>query len=88
MKSKYSIEKSVKYLTNFLNTYPKQRGYKLYTRETYIKDILYGLGASLSEDYSWTDGFDKFQKEVLLPLILKNLRLNKDELLNIYRNMQ
>lgn len=45
----------------YMNTYPNQVGYEDYTDETYIDDILYGLGTSIGpEEYNFHDGYMKF----------------------------
>lgn len=59
------MRRAVEYLTNYMVTYPKQPGYKDYSDETLINDVLYGLGVGLSEKYRMADGFREF-KAVLL----------------------
>ena len=65
MKTKRNIKASVKYLQEYMETYPVQIGYETYRRETYIDDILYGLGVSLDKKYMYAGGFDLFKKELL-----------------------
>lgn len=63
------IEKAVEYLKDYINTYENQTGYKDYSDRTFIADILYGLGASLDDEYQNADGFRKFKEEVLAPYV-------------------
>lgn len=58
------MKAAVAYLQKYMATYDKQAHYQDYTDETYINDVLYGLGASLDEKYKFADGFSKF-KELL-----------------------
>lgn len=55
------MKKAVEYLTKYMTTYDKQYGYLDYGDETYIDDILYGLGVSLGDEYRTATGFDKFK---------------------------
>lgn len=55
------IESAVAYLREFMNTYDQQQGYSDYSDETYINDVLYGLGVSLSKEYQFAGGFRKFR---------------------------
>ena len=48
-----TMEEVVQHLTQYINTYENQVGYKKYTEETLIDDILYGLGVSLSKEYEF-----------------------------------
>ena len=66
MKSIESVDmgKAIELLKDFVNTYDEQQGWEKYTPETYINDILYGLGTSISDEFKFAGGFDKF-KEVL-----------------------
>lgn len=52
---------AVAYLKKYMATYDKQMGYLDYRTETYMEDILYGLGASLGAEYQFSDGFAKFK---------------------------
>jgi hypothetical protein len=54
------MERAVAYLRNFMATYDQQQGYGDYSDETYINDVLYGLGVSLSDEYQFAGGFRKF----------------------------
>jgi len=42
-----------------------------------IKDMIYGLGISMSNEFEYAQGYDKFIEEILIPLISrKNIRKN------------
>ena len=62
------ITAAVAYLSDYMTTYDKQFGYADYSEETYIDDVLYGLGASLSDEYKFAPGFDAFKKKLLAHL--------------------
>ena len=57
-----SMEEIVAELQKYVGTYHKQHGYENYRDEMYIDDILYGLGKSLSEEYEYANGFQKFRR--------------------------
>lgn len=65
MNKQERMENAVEYMTEYMRTYPTQYGYKDYSDETYIDDILYGLGASLDGKYRFAQGFDQFKKRLL-----------------------
>ena len=56
------MERAVAYMRKFMDTYDQQQGYKDYSDQTYIDDVLYGLGASLSGEYEFAGGFRKFRE--------------------------
>ena len=58
------MKRAVAYMRHFMNTYDQQAGYQDYSDRTYIDDVLYGLGASLSGEYEFAGGYRKF-REVL-----------------------
>lgn len=72
-----NIKAAYKYLFHYLFTYPKQKSWETYGRETWVNDVLYGLGVSLghtdeesSKDidgnpYRYASGFDNFKMELL-----------------------
>lgn len=41
---------AVKYLQDYMRTYSEQYGYMDYTDETFIDDVLYGLGVAIDEE--------------------------------------
>lgn len=56
-------------LQKYVRTYDNQVGYEKYRLETYLNDILYGLGASISDDFQFAPGFEKF-KDFLVKFIV------------------
>ena len=62
------IEKALTYLKDYVNTYDMQHGYQSFSEETWINDILYGLGLSLSDEYKFSEGFEKFKERLLKEL--------------------
>ena len=58
------MKRAVEYMRKFMDTYDQQQGYQDYSDRTYIDDVLYGLGASLSGEYEFAGGYRKF-REVL-----------------------
>lgn len=64
--SQKRMELMVKYLQRYLETYDKQVGYKNYEDETFINDVLYGLGVALNpEKHQYAIGFDLWKKELI-----------------------
>jgi hypothetical protein len=59
------ISKSIDYLTDFASSYPTQLGFDDYTTETFMDDMLYGLGVSLSDDYRFSIGFKQFKIDLI-----------------------
>jgi hypothetical protein len=66
MKSIESVDmkNAVEHLKEYVGTYENQGGWEKYRPETYVDDILYGLGISISDDFKFAGGFDRF-KEIL-----------------------
>ena len=66
MKSIESVDmkNAIEHLKEYVGTYENQGGWEEYRPETYIDDILYGLGTSISDKFKFADGFDRF-KEIL-----------------------
>jgi len=60
-----TMEEVVASLQDYVGTYNNQHGYEKYPDEMLIDDILYGLGAALSEDYKFADGFQKFKEKLI-----------------------
>lgn len=59
------MREAVAYLRRYMDTYHKQHGYEDYRDETFIDDVLYGLGVALQpEKFKYADGFRQF-KDVL-----------------------
>jgi hypothetical protein len=65
LKNEGGMVEAVKYLQNYLNTYTDQQGYEDYSVNTYVDDILYGLGVSInSKKYAFATGFSEFKKDL------------------------
>jgi len=53
-------------MKNYVNTYDSQTGWEDYSDETFIKDMLYGVGLAVDrKKYEWSDGFLLFKKKIL-----------------------
>jgi hypothetical protein len=53
----------VEYIQDYMRTYTQQYNYQEYTDETFIQDILYGLGVAINpQDHRWADGFDRWKE--------------------------
>ena len=64
-KKQKRVERVVKRLQEYMNTYNEQVGYLDYSDETIIKDVLYGLGIALRPKHNaWATGFRKFKEEL------------------------
>ena len=64
------MKKAVESLQEYMNTYSNQTGYLDYSDETFINDVLYGIGIALEpEDHQFAQGFRKFLKEKLKKLV-------------------
>ena len=66
MKSIESVDmrKALDSLKEYVDTYDQQSDWERYRSETYVNDVLYGLGISISDEFRYADGFDRF-KQVL-----------------------
>ena len=61
----FDIDNAIDYLQKYIDTYKSQQGYKKYTLDTYVDDILYGLGVSISsKHYSFLRGFLLFKAKL------------------------
>lgn len=62
------IEQMHNDLLKYITTYgPMQPGWEKFSRETYILDVLYGLGVALDrERYENADGFRRFMADLEL----------------------
>jgi hypothetical protein len=61
---KKSNAQTVDTLRKTLNLYKKELGFSGYTEETVIDDLLYFVGYSLSKEYAFADGYDKFKQRL------------------------
>lgn len=60
------MKKAVERLQKYMETYDQQSKYLDYSEETFIDDVLYGLGVALDHDeYSFFFGFQKFKKRLV-----------------------
>lgn len=63
--------KTVKAFQEYVAFYSGQRFYQDYSDETFIHDMIYGIGIALNEkEYSWADGYEKW-KERLIDTVFK-----------------
>lgn len=59
---KTRMQLAVSSLQTYIATYDKQAGYQHYSDETFINDVIYGLGVALDPSgYAYADGFDRFK---------------------------
>jgi hypothetical protein len=64
------IQKAITYLRDYMVSYDKQYGCLDYSDETFIDDVLYGLGEALDKDkYEFAGGFAMFKKRLRLHLL-------------------
>ena len=64
---KFDIENAINYMEKFVDSYRKSQDpfYKEFTMDTYLLDLLYGIGVSISEEYRMANGFYKFKKDLI-----------------------
>ena len=56
----------VKYLQQYMETYPNQYGYENYNDFTFIDDLLYGLGVVLNpEEHRFSNGYDVWKQKLI-----------------------
>ena len=67
-KQREKMKAAVAYMQEYVATYSNQPGFESYTEETYIDDILYGLGVSLDKKNKWAGGFENFKERLRLHL--------------------
>lgn len=64
--SQKRIKLMVQFLTRYMETYDKQYNYEGYSDETFIEDILYGLGVALNpQEHRFADGFDRWKEKLI-----------------------
>ena len=50
-------------MKHYIDTYPDQLGWKQYSKETMLADLVYGIGIAMDRDkYEFADGYDAFKK--------------------------
>lgn len=63
--------KALAFVKDYVRTYNKQVQWDRVSEDTFIKDMIYGIGVGLdAKAYSFADGFDRFQarlREMLEP---------------------
>jgi hypothetical protein len=59
------IKSSVNHFQKYVGTYRDQAYWETYPIETYINDMLYGLGISIDRKYRFAGGYEKFKKYLL-----------------------
>lgn len=67
--TQFDIELALSTLKHYVNSYDTQLGWKEYTEETFMKDMVYGVGISIDEKYTYKDGFELFLKKLSAPKI-------------------
>lgn len=55
----------VNFQANYWFTYSTQIGFQNYQTHTLFDDSLYAVGASISKDYTWAQGYRKFKLDLL-----------------------
>jgi len=68
------MEDIVEKFQGYMSTYHEQPGYQEYTDETFIEDILYGMGVSIDPKYQFANGLRDFKK-----VLLKHLKKSEEE---------
>lgn len=58
------MRERVAYLKDYVGTYDSQAHYEDYSDKTYVDDILYGLGLSMTglTDYTGAGGYERFKQ--------------------------
>ena len=59
-----TIEQTVEYMIKYINTYKDQFGWKEYTHETFLDDMIYGIGVAMSDQYKMAQGYEKFRADI------------------------
>ena len=70
---KKRMEKMVKKFQEYVASYSRQPLYKTYSDETFLNDMLYGIGVTFSNKFEFRDGLFYWKK------VLKNF-IETDEL--------
>lgn len=60
-----TIEEAVDQIQPYVAKYDKQQLYKDFDARTYLNDMLYGIGISMSPEYQAADGFNEFKKDLI-----------------------
>lgn len=62
--SEFNIEKALEFMEIYISTYRNQPCYSFHNEATWINDILYGLGVSVSDEYRFAQGFHQFKEKL------------------------
>ena len=53
-------------MKHYIDTYPNQRSWELYTYSTILNDLIYGIGIAIDkEKYEFADGYKEFKKHLI-----------------------
>jgi hypothetical protein len=63
-KRRKQVRERVKYLQDYVSTYSDQAFYEDYSDKTYVDDMLFGIGLSMSgpADYTGPVGYERFKQ--------------------------
>lgn len=65
-KQRKRMEAAVASLRSYMSSYNNQAHYEDYTDQTFIDDVLYGLGVALDpEAHRFATGFDRFKAQLV-----------------------
>ena len=65
MRGPRHMKQAVCRFQEYMATYHEQEGYENYSAETFIDDVLYGLGVAIEpRDHQFAQGFDRFKKKL------------------------
>ena len=82
-----NMKKALAYMRKYLRTYSNQLFWEKYSEDTWLRDILYGLGVSIDKErYAWRDGLDLFLIEKIKPMI-EEIEQNEIRSGNVQRRM-
>lgn len=59
------MEEIVAAIQKYVNTYDDRPGYKNYSDDMFINDMLYGIGIALDAKYQFAIGFAAFKNQLL-----------------------
>lgn len=62
---KERMRRIVKDMQEYIDTYSSQRGYERHSDETFVNDMLYGIGISINkQDFGFAGGFRRFKEKL------------------------
>ena len=65
MRPPQNMKKAVEFLQHYMATYDQQQGYENYSVETFVNDVLYGLGEAIDpEGHQYAQGFRVFKEKL------------------------